>query len=636
MSVKTFHERPVAAILLILLAGILAYANSFHVPFVLDDERSIIQNEIIRNLANFYANSSGYHYLPNRYVAILSFALNYHFGGLNVVGYHIVNLIIHLGSALLVYVLIRLTFRTPFFKPEEGIGSDTDSTWLSPTGFIPLCAALLFVIHPVQTQAVTYVVQRMTSLATLFYLLAVALYVSARLASEKSTDAQPESGHGVGRLKPGLLIAGAVLAAVLAMLTKPIAFTLPLAVLLYEVCFFRGSWKRRLPWLLPLLATFPIVPMTVLNFAGSSSNLLLDAGEQLRSGTGLSRLDYLFTQFRVIVTYLRLLVLPVNQNLDYDYPVYTTFFTPPVFLSFLLLAALFVLAVYLFWRTRFARMHQMAGEAGSAASQTLFFSLSPRLIAFGILWFFLALSVESSLVPIVDVIEEHRLYLPGFGAALVFATLFWLLAKRFSRPAGSKLVFLVVSLLVLGLGFATFQRNRVWENEIRLWQDSAAKSPQKGRPINNLGVALEKIGKRAEAFQALSHAVAVDPDYYKSYYNLADLYLVSDQPAKALPLLRTAIRLKPDFTAAYVDMGAALMRAGRFREVAGFLEQNLEHVGNNAEAHFYLGSAYAFLGNREAALRELNIVSRSDRTLAANLAGLLGMRSPNGSPHGGQ
>ena len=610
-------KRPVVAILLVLLVGIIVYANTFHVPFVLDDEGSITQNPVIRNLANFYANSSGYDYLPNRYIAFLSFALNYHFGGLAVFGYHMVNLVIHLLAAVLVYVLVLLSFRTPFMQASR----------LEPRrNGVALLAALLFVAHPVQTQAVTYVVQRMTSLATMFYLLSLALYVLARLRLE-ARIAGPGSrnandvdagipGPGLwGRSTPILLLAGATISAVLAMFTKPIAFTLPLAILLYEACFFRGSWKRRGSCLLPLLATLPIVPMTLIHIGGPSGDILLEAGEQLRAG-GISRLDYLFTQFRVIVTYLRLLILPVHQNLDYDYPVYTTFFTPAVFLSFLLLTAIVVLAVYLCRNTGKAWATSSISDSPRqqpALPPTLFADPAARLIAFGIFWFFLALSVESSLVPIADVIMEHRLYLPAFGAATAFSTTVFLLASKITRPVGRRLLCGAAVLLVVVLGVATWQRNHVWGNAIRLWQDVAAKSPRKGRPINNLGVALEAAGRRAEAFKTLSRAVAVDPGYYKSYYNLADLYLVSGQPAPALPLLQTAIRLKPDFTEAYVEMGAVLMRAGNFREVATFLERNLDRIGDNAEAHFYLGSAYAFLGNREAAMGELKIVSRHDQ-----------------------
>jgi tetratricopeptide (TPR) repeat protein len=652
LNLNLLCKRSFPALFLVLLAGILVYVNTFHVPFVLDDNTSIVRNPVIKNLENFYANSSGYEFLPNRYLAFLTFALNYHFGGLSVTGYHVVNLLIHLVTALLVFALLRLTFRTPYFLGEERDSrpkaqGSRHSAFLAPSFFIPLFAVLLFVIHPVQTQAVTYIVQRLTSLATMFYLLSVVLYVQARLSFElqgssfkgreesdnrqKANDKRQEAGGsgqeaGVARNRtaPVLLLAGSVLSAVLAMKTKEISFTLPLAIVLYEGCFFRGPWKRRLLFLLPILATLPIVPLTIIHSAGGAGQFISDSGEQLRVGTGVSRLDYLFTQFRVLVTYLRLLALPINQNLDYDYPVYHTFFTPPVFLSCLLLTALFFLGVYLFFASRHTpqAQHKPVNPA-------------VRLIAFGIFWFFLTLSVESSIIPILDVIVEHRLYLPSIGAAAAFATVFCLLARKFASPASRKLAVLIAASLVLGLGFATHQRNHVWGNAIRLWQDVVAKSPKKARPYNNLGVALEGAGRRSEAFKTISRAIAVDPGYYKSYYNLADLYLVSDQPDAALPLLHTAIRIYPDFTEAYVETGAALMRGGQFHKVISFLEQNLDRVKEDGEAHFYLGSAYAFLGNREAAMRELAIVSRFDPTLAANLAGLLRMKSRHGYPNDG-
>jgi tetratricopeptide (TPR) repeat protein len=257
-----------------------------------------------------------------------------------------------------------------------------------------------------------------------------------------------------------------------------------------------------------------------------------------------------------------------------------------------------------------------------------------RLISFGLLWFFLALSVESSLVPIPDVIFEHRLYLPSFGAAGAFAAAFFLLAEKFSGKAGGRLFVAVAVLIVAGLAVATFQRNQVWRDELRLWQDSAAKSPQKGRPLNNFAVALEDAGRRAEAMEVLHRAIEVEPTYHQSWYNLGDLFIVSGRPEEAIPPLRAAIKLKPDFTEAYVKIGAALIRGRQFREAAMFLEQNLDRVARHGEARFYLGAAYAFLGNREAALRELEIISRLDPALARDLAGLLRRNSSHGSPHG--
>ncbi|MBW2467117.1 MAG: tetratricopeptide repeat protein [Deltaproteobacteria bacterium] len=636
-NVNIFCKQKLPAILLVLLAGCIVYSNTFQGPFVFDDIRSISENDVIRDLDNFFANSYGYEYLPNRYIGYLTIALNFHFGNLNPVGYHAVNLIIHLITALLFYALLRLTSRTPYFVSMP-LAHNSQSSTLNPQNFIPLFSALLFVIHPVQTQAVSYIVQRVTLLTTMFYLLSMVLYVQARLSAEKSGVRSQEPEEKIdtaGRIWPWLLVLGATIASILAMKTKEIAFTLPLAIVLFEIYFFRGAWKKRLLFLLPLLATLPIIPLTIIDFGGPGGEIEYAPGtEELRVGTSMSRTDYLFTQFRVIVTYLRLLVLPVNQNLDYDYPVYTSFFTPPVFLSFLLLAVLFTLAVYLYVRSGRLQPSVLSPQSSDPSQPQPSLQPAFRLISFGILWFFLTLSVESSLIPIIDVIMEHRLYLPFLGAAAVFTPLFWLTIEKLTRPSSGKFLLMSAALLVLILGIASYQRNHIWGDEIRLWQDVIKKSPKKGRPVNNLGKALEEKGRRAEAMATFSRAIAVDPSYYKAYYNLADLYLVSDQPEEAIPLLQKAIRVYPNFWQAYISLSAALMRAGRFRDVISFVEQNPHMIRDHPEAHFYLGASYAFLGNREAAIRELAIVSRNDPALAANLAAMLGLNPKQKMSHG--
>jgi protein O-mannosyl-transferase len=634
-SFQEFLNRSLPGILLIILAGFLSYSNTFHVPFVLDDKLAIVDNQGIRGLKDIYGGP------PTRILAYFTFALNYHFGGLEVAGYHAVNLCIHLITALLVYWLVRLTFRTPFLR---------GSRFAPRAGLVALLAALLFVVHPVQTQAVTYIVQRIASLATMFFLLAVVLYVLARLKSEvqdSRNKGQATAGKGEGaqethdkregvrkgfgpgswtsNLAPVFLLAGSVLAAVLAMKTKEISFTLPLAILLYELFFFQSAWQRRLLYLLPVMATLPIVPLTVLGIGESTGDIVSDIDGQLRpDDTSIPRLHYLFTQFRVIGTYLRLLALPANQNLDYDYPVYTTFFTPPVFLSFLLLASLMAVAIYLHRISRQSAARRPTPDFHNPAASTQAFDPALRLISFGILWFFLALSIESSLIPIDDVIFEHRLYLPSFGALAAFAVLFLLGMERI-RLLGIKLTIVIAGIMVASLALATFQRNHVWGDDVRLWQDVVRKSPAKARPYNNLGVALTEAGRYREAIEILAVAIEVKPSHPHAYNNLGRAYILTDQTRAALPLLNRAILLDPNYVDAHINLAAALNIEGKFSEAIQLLERKYSSLKGKAEVHFQLGVAYALQGNREAARRELAIVSRLDPGLASHLAGLPGM-----------
>ncbi|MBE0577687.1 MAG: tetratricopeptide repeat protein [Desulfuromonadales bacterium] len=592
---KKILYHPLSHLLLIMLIGFLAYANTFGVPFVLDDLESINRNEVIRDLGNYIPGGPGYDFLFRRWFGYFTFALNYYFSGLDVTGYHLFNLTVHICTALLVYAFVRLTFRTPFL---------VDSKVAQQAAVTALLAALFFVAHPVQTQAVTYTVQRLTSLCTLFYLLALVLYVAARLRSEVPRQESERGRQTSGGWHIPLLLAGSVVSAVLAMFTKEIAFTLPLAALLYEVCFFHGAWQRRGILLLPVLLTVSLIPILVL-----SDESLPTTGGLPQTEADIPRLDYLFTQFRVLVTYLRLLVLPVNQNLDYDYPVFSSFFTPPVFLSFVVLAALLGFAIHLSgFRIK------SAGNAPLARPEL-------RLIAFGIFWFFLTLAVESSFIPIADVIFEHRLYLPSIGVAVAMATAIILAREKTISFYGGKMPMIAAAMIIIALTLATWQRNKVWQNEVSLWGDVARKSPQKHRPWFNLGTHLmTDSGQPEEAIPALLHAVARDPGHAESWHNLGSSYLMSARPREAIMPLRTAVRLKPDMADAAVNLAVALIHNGNPLEAVPILEEVGQRLPQWPVAHINLGIAYVGIGKLDDARRELAILNQIAPQLAPTLA----------------
>jgi len=290
-------RKPVVPALFIVILGIIIYSNTFHAPFVFDDEPSITDNTVIRELGNFFLNDSGYRYNPRRFIGYLSFAVNYHLNGLDVTGYHLFNIAVHLINALLVFSLVRLSFRTPVLK---------DSSLFTSADVIAFLSAVLFVAHPVQTQAVTYIVQRVTSLAVLFSLSALVFYARWRLALE--------SGRSSARSLPLYILS--IVSIILAMKTKEISFTLPVLIVLFDIFFFR---KLRPGYLVPVLLTMIIIPLDMLHVAKPLGEIISDVSTVTRVKSALSRWDYLFTQFAVIVTYLRLLIFPVNQNLDYDY-----------------------------------------------------------------------------------------------------------------------------------------------------------------------------------------------------------------------------------------------------------------------------------------------------------------------------
>lgn len=533
---------------LIMLAGFLAYSNTFSVPFHFDDNPGIVQNPVIRDLRNFMdpSSASGYHNIfKDRYVGFLSFALNYRLHGLDVAGYHIVNLAVHILNALLVYWLVIVTFQTPFFvRRGPAHGSDHSQ----PAALIALFSALLFVSHPVQTQAVTYIVQRFTSLAALFYLCSLVLYIHWRIAPVRTQRTGPPARFpfSASRLPSFCRYAASVACSLLAMKTKEIAFTLPVVIALYEFLFFEGRMSKRVLWLVPLFLTMLIVPLSLLSGETSIDGLLGAMDNVTRSGSALSRGDYLITQFRVIVTYLRLLILPVNQYLEYDYPASHSFLEPAVLLSFLLLVSIFGLGVYLLRRSRFT-------------NPVL------RLSAFGIFWFFITLSVESSIIPISGIIFEHRCYLPSVGFfAAVTASLFSApAALRRERVIPHAALIVISALGVAVLMGAAYARNRIWKDEVRLWENVLQGNPDNPRAYNNLGIAYAAKKEYGQAIENYRKAIELNPRNTLAYINLGNAYDDMGAGERALEAYDAAIQLSPRYASAYYDRALAYYRMGK-------------------------------------------------------------------------
>jgi tetratricopeptide (TPR) repeat protein len=553
---------------LIAVLGIIAYSNSFHVPFVFDDEDSITGNPVIRDMGNFLLNGTGYSYNPRRFVGYLTFALNYEWGGLDVTGYHIVNLAIHIINALLVYGLMVLTFKTPMMKGSA----------LAPrSGILAFFTAALFTVHPVQTEAVTYVVQRLASLAALFYSASLCLYIRFRLIQESSE----------GPVWRGYVLYGlSLVSAVMAMKTKEIAFTLPLIVVVYELIFFGvGDMRRRVLWALPLLATAAIIPLSMLNLGKPLGEVLSDVSQVTVLQSSLSRWEYLMTEFRVIVTYIRLLFLPVGQNLDYDYTVYQSLFDPQVAVSFLFLLGLFVLAIVLLRR---------AHRGGDA---------SLRIISFGIVWFLITLSVESSIIPIVDVIFEHRLYLPSVGFFMSVVTAVFLLMRN-KAVKGAPAAAALLAVVVVAMTGTTYARNIVWQSGISLWEDVVSKSPMKARPHNNLGPIYFDKGEYDHAIEQYEMALKLDPDYDLPHNNLGNAYRMKGWTDKAIEQYEIALNLNPQFIDAHNNLGLALLGAGHREE--GIKEINTAY----AIKHYNSGKDYLRWGFFEDAITEFQSALR--------------------------
>jgi hypothetical protein len=376
------------AVLAVLILAV--YSNTFTASFHFDDDAAIAENPGIKRVSWDTVNGL---LRSNRPIVNLSLMLNYALGGMNVVGWHIFNTALHIANSWFVYLLFLWTLTAPGLKQRF---ADPVASRMAFFG------ALLFAVHPIQTESVTYIISRTELLASFFYLGTFLFFIR---------------GTRTGSF---WYYVAAFISSLCAMGSKEWAVTLPAMLLLYDYLFIAGGelktlagrWKAHLLMMLPwgLLAY-----IYVTYIAGSTS-----AGFSISGQKGITPWTYLLTSFNVIWTYIRLLFLPINQNLDYDYPVAKTLLELPTLLSFLGHLAVTGTA---FW------LYKKKGQA---------------LIPFGIAWFYITLSPTQSFVPILDVIFEHRIYLPSIGFFLAFITgyelcfLWWVGRKTAKQPRQAK------------------------------------------------------------------------------------------------------------------------------------------------------------------------------------------------------
>jgi tetratricopeptide (TPR) repeat protein len=548
------------ALVVICVLGTVIYSNSYDAPFVFDDENNIVQNQKIRitelNLGTMYDTVVAGMHEP-RPVAYLSFAINYYFGEYDLPGYHLVNLIIHLINGILVYFLASLTYRLLL----GGCRGKLDDSNRETVGWLSLFAACLFVAHPLQTQAVTYIVQRMTSLAALFFILSLLLYVLGRLNKVKRNQ--------------WLLWAGACVAFVLSLGSKQIAITLPVIILLYEWYFFRDldkPWAQRgMKYLVVLAIGLGAISLL---FLGTSPWQVLVDGYDIRDFTMGERV---LTQFRVVMMYFGLILLPLPSRLNLNHYISTSHsFFDPITTLFSMLAIFGILGLSLYLARR------------------------QRLLSFCILWFFINLVLESSIVAL-EMIFEHRVYLPLFGVVLLVP---YLLHQMLAKIPRFEMV--VAVLLVLSLGRGSYLRNEVWNDATKLWTDVITKNPHSHRAYDSRGNFRWVAGQYNLAIADFSKSIELKPDYAIAYNNRANSYAEQKKYALALKDYSNAVRYDPDYVAAYANRGSLYGETRKYDLALADYKKSLELAPTYAPAYFNRSVVYSLLGNYESAVADIS------------------------------
>lgn len=588
---------------MLLLAGFAVYANSLSGPFVFDDVFSIPKNPSIRHFATAFFPPDGGQTVTGRPVLNLSFALNYAISGTYVWSYHLLNLVIHLAAGLTLFGIVRRTLELVGWPGVPGPGAATVAKPARAASesarALAFAVALLWIVHPLQTEAVTYVVQRAESLMGLFYLLTLYCFIRGTTTATDCMAGSPGPAASDGRApakrdreipphRVGKSIAGqrglvvpwspgpsfwyvlSIVVCLLGMGTKEVMVSAPVMVFLYDRTYvsgsFREAWRRRRGWHLSLAATW--IPLAVLVMLAS------DRGGTAGFGIGVGFLQYAVTQFGALAHYLRLVVWPYPLIIDYGARWVTSI--PDVAPFAAVVSVVVALTLVSLWRR-------------------------PRLGYLGA-WF-LAILAPTSLVPGArQTMAEHRMYLALAPALVLLVLGLHALVGRRGRVA--------FFAAVAGLGAMTLQRNHDYRSRLALWTQTVAHRPNNPFPHINLGNALLDLSQPERALKQFDAAVRLDPNNADAYYDAGNALARLGRLPEAIGHYQASIQLRPNAFDAHNNLADVLVRAGRIPEAVKQYEAVVWLQPRSFQAHYNLGDAFHRAGRNREAIQQLQTALR--------------------------
>jgi len=552
--------RTALGIAALLIVNAAVYSRSLHIPFIFDDLTSIPENPNIRQLWPPWKSMAPPPQLGaagGRPLVGLSLAVNYALGGLNVRGYHVFNLLVHVLSALVLWGALVRILAGPRLRGRFGGRAAA------------FAVALVWSVHPLLTEAVAYIVQRTELMMGFFYLLT--LYAAIRAWD----DARPSGWEAVS-----------IAACALGMACKEVMVTAPLMVLLYDLLLRGQPWRevlrRRQRLYVGLAATWVVLVGILVGGAQVKG--------ALAAKSAVGTFAYLWLQAKAIVHYARLCLWPRPLRLAYDWD-------PPGLFGGLPYV-LIILAVL----------------AGAFAARR-----SRPWLTFAACWFFLILAPTSSIIPPpTEMMAERRMYLPSAAVlALVVLGARSLLLRAQSdgqRTAAPRTALAAAALAVVaaGLAFLTWQRLYDYRNILAIWTDTVEKAPRNPVAQNNLGMALAFEGRVDEAQERFREALAIDPTRALSNYNLGFTLAHKGKYEEAIGYLREAIRLNPRDAGAHYALAMSLTATGQRGEGVRHFEEAVALRPDDAEAHREMANALVAEGDLGGASRHFDEAIRLD------------------------
>ena len=539
----------VLAVGIILLLTTIVYANSIRNDFTnWDDLSLVVENPAIRslsidNLIDIFTPKAGKTYQP---VRVLSYAIDYYFWRLNPLGYHLGNIALHGFSAVILYLLLGNLL--PQMRPESSLESNR---------IIALLASLLFAVHPVNVEAVTWISSRKYGLLALFYFASFYFYIK-----------HSEKGRYHRMYYPLSIVSY-----ILSLLSSPFSVTLPAILFLYDYCRIRdvnlyNIIKSR------LLSYLPYIVLSISQFIILLNSFTTAPGpEPAIKSHEMNNIFYTFlTMLRVLYDYIKNLLFPFWLNNMYVDHTSTSIFEYKVILPLLVI---FLLIGILFFQVR-------------ADNKVNLFCLG---------WFVLTWLPVSNIIPISTKMADRYLYLPAVGLFLLFSLSVYNTSHRwFSRKAKQFVTVPVIAFLIFSLSYLSIDRNRVWANSQTLWEDSLRKAPAYWVPHMNLGLTMAQQGKIEEAIFYYRESLRLNPNSVHTHNNLGVVLLERGQIGDAIGHYVAALRLQSDYAETYNNLGVALFRRGDFDKAIAHYREALRLDPNFGKAHNNLGNALAEQG----------------------------------------
>ncbi len=558
----TKSGRPVKLLpllLILILSGIVFYnslGNSFH----FDDSHHIVDNPYLKSLKDIPElftdtrtfsvwEGNNRHYRP---LLMLTYSINYAIGGLNPFGYHIVNLAFHVGSAFLIFLIVQAIHTPPLLKGVQG------------GFFIALAAALIFAVHPFNSEVVNYISTRSSVMSAFFFLLA--FYCWVRFRSQKVSS--------YFLLLTSYFYIASLLAFLLGMLTKEVVITLPIVLWLYDFYFVPVSCNNKrsavVEHIKRLTVYLPFWLFVAIPYVLIRGVLVQRSGGVAFTVLPRSYYENLLMESSVLLKYIYLWLVPSNLSVEHKVWRVPSIADGYTVLSIVVIAGLLVFALWLYRRSerRYA------------------------VVSFFILWYFIILS-PLMVIPLNTVLQENRAYLAGIFFAVTAGILIWYFARMFSGLH----LWAGISVLIVILFFCsamTIARNKVWKDDLSLWTDAVRKSPSSARAHHFLALTYSKAGKVDTAIAEYEKALELEEGYSRAeiHNNLGSLYGNQRLWNLATQEFKTAIEINPRFYKAYNNLGTIYMVKGDMDEAARKFKEALYIYPGYTKARMNLEKVY--------------------------------------------